>query len=85
MRRLSSRTRAVLSVIVKAPHDMPPWGLTICRITGLGTGTVYPLERLRRAGLIRAHVEDPPPIGQPPRKFYRATLRGQSAAEAQQA
>lgn len=54
------------------------WGFTICRETGLGPGTVYPvLERLREAGWIGTQVEEQPPAGRPPRTFYHLTLRGQ--------
>lgn len=76
--RLTGKTRRVLEAI----HALDqPWGLSICRETGLGSGTVYPtLERLRAAGWIGSRVEATPVAGRPPRTFYHLTLRGQIGA-----
>lgn len=76
--RLTGKTRRVLEAI----HTLDqPWGLSICRETGLGSGTVYPtLERLKKAGWIGSRVEASPVAGRPPRTFCHLTLRGQIGA-----
>jgi predicted transcriptional regulator len=76
--RVTRRTRRILTAI----HTLDqPWGLTICRATGLGPGTVYPiLDRLQTAGWISSRTETSPQPGRPPRTVYHLTLRGQTAA-----
>jgi predicted transcriptional regulator len=76
--RVTRRTRRILAAI----HTLDqPWGLTICRETGLGPGTVYPiLERLQAAGWIGSRTEASTHPGRPPRTVYHLTLRGQTAA-----
>ncbi|MFG2425408.1 helix-turn-helix transcriptional regulator [Streptomyces sp. NPDC048448] len=55
--------------------------MSICRESGLGSGTVYPiLERLREAGWIGYLVEANPAPGRLPRTFYHLTYRGQLGA-----
>jgi DNA-binding MarR family transcriptional regulator len=75
--RVTRRTRRILAAI----HTLDqPWGLTICRASGLGPGTVYPiLERLREAGWIGTRTETAAP-DRPPRTVYHLTLQGQTAA-----
>ncbi|MEU8642234.1 PadR family transcriptional regulator [Streptomyces sp. NPDC048674] len=58
-----------------------PSGLAICRETGLGSGTVYPiLDRLLAAGWVGATIEVVPRRGAPSRTVYHLTLRGQMGA-----
>jgi len=76
--RLTRKVRRVITAL----HTLDkPWGLIICRETGYGPGTVYPiLEHLVKAGWAGTRVEDNPAPGRPPRLFYHLTLRGQIAA-----
>lgn len=69
-------------LVIQAIHTLDqPWGLTICRETGLGTGTVYPiLDLLVRAEWAGSRIEENPPSGRPARTFYHLTLRGQMRA-----
>jgi PadR family transcriptional regulator len=53
----------------------------LSEVTGLGSGTVYPiLERLEKAGHVSAWKESPPPADRPPRRFYELTGAGRQLA-----
>ncbi|MGW4664070.1 PadR family transcriptional regulator [Streptosporangium sandarakinum] len=81
--RLTSTTRDVLSVLLAAAQqDVPTYGLEVCRMTGLGSGTVYPiLTRLERIGWVRAYwQEDDPPARGPRRRLYELTGEGRAEA-----
>lgn len=69
-------------LVIQAIHTLDqPRGLTICRETGLGTGTVYPiLDLLVRAEWAGTRTEETVPPGRPARTFYHLTLRGQMRA-----
>lgn len=79
---MSVRVTRKVRRVLEAVHTLDQaWGLAICRHTGLGSGTVYPiLERLVNAGWASKTVEARPVPGRPPRTFYHLTLRGQMAA-----
>lgn len=63
--------RTVLAAVVDADSAGPPWGLSLCEGTGLGTAAVYvALDRLMKAGLIRDEWETPLPADRPARRYY---------------
>lgn len=67
----------VLDVLTSAPPEDPPWGLRFCELTGLGSGTIYPvLDRLMKAAWISDWWEDPAPADRPRRRFYELTSTG---------
>lgn len=70
--------------MVDAPDAMVGlYGLELSRLTGLGSGTLYPeLSRLEAAGLIEGHWEDgdPAELGRPRRRYYRLTGLGETEA-----
>jgi len=71
-------TRLVLESLMRAP-DEPVWGYRICELTGLGSGTVYPiLDRLERAGWISGDWEVGQPEGRPRRRCYAVTGAGRA-------
>jgi len=82
--RLTKPTLAVLQVLAEASPDDPPWGLRICELADLGSGTVYPiLERLSDLGWVESWQEADQPPGRPRRRFYRFTELGtRSTAQA---
>jgi DNA-binding MarR family transcriptional regulator len=70
----------VLSLLAAATPDCPEWGLSVCKKTGYGTGTVYPaLERLLEAGLITSFWEEPQPADRPRRRYFEVTDAGLAA------
>jgi PadR family transcriptional regulator PadR len=70
----------VLSLLAAAAPDDPEWGLSLCKKTGYGTGTVYPvLERLLDAGLITSFWEEPQPADRPRRRYFELTRGGLAA------
>ena len=75
--RLTAVIMDVLDVLTNSPSDNPAWGLQLCKVTGYGTGTIYPaLDRLMKAGWITDHWEDPPPADRPPRRLNEITSTG---------
>ncbi|WP_424533599.1 PadR family transcriptional regulator [Sphaerisporangium viridialbum] len=81
--RLTSTTRDVLSVLqAAAREDAATYGLEICKATGLGSGTVYPiLTRLERIGWVRAYWQDDDADSRGPRRrLYELTGEGRSQA-----
>jgi PadR family transcriptional regulator PadR len=75
--RLTAAVMDVLDVLMNASQEDPPWGLRICELTEMGSGTVYPvLDRLMKAGWITDSWEDPPPPDRPRRRFYELTSTG---------
>jgi PadR family transcriptional regulator, regulatory protein PadR len=75
----------VLSALLAEP-DAERYGLDLMKLTGLPSGTLYPvLHRLQGAGWLNADWEaiDPTVEGRPARRYYRLTPQG--AAEARQA
>ena len=84
--RLTRTTRAVLEVLRDGFKD-DLWGLRICHLTELPSGTVYPLlTRLEDLGWVETRWED---VGEgaerstgPRRRFYRLTPDGLVQARA---
>ena len=78
--RLTRTTRAVLEVLRDGFED-DLWGLRVCRLAELPSGTVYPLlTRLEDLGWVETRWED---VGEgaerasgPRRRFYRLTPDG---------
>jgi PadR family transcriptional regulator PadR len=71
-----------MDALCAADPDEPPWGYRICEVTGLGSGTVYPiLERLEEAGWILGNWEPEQPEARPRRRFYSVTNTGRSEYE----
>jgi PadR family transcriptional regulator, regulatory protein PadR len=73
-------TLAVLDTITtRHNHGEQAWGLQICRTTGLGAGTVYPiLKRLKKAGWVNAEWEATHASGRPRRRLYKLTSTGRA-------
>ena len=77
------RTWAALQVakaLVSSAEVEGLWGYEVSRLTGLRSGTVYPiLGRFVRVGWVVSSVEDlaaQRQPGRPPRRFYRPTAHG---------
>jgi PadR family transcriptional regulator, regulatory protein PadR len=78
--RFSTQTFVVLDALVASPELS---GAQIARITGLASGTLYPLLlRLERAGCVesRWEADDPHALGRPRRRFYQVTPLGEKNA-----
>ena len=74
-------TRLVLDALAHAGADDPLWGYKLTELTGLGSGTIYPImERLESAGHVTARAEAPRPANRPPRRFYELTGTGRELA-----
>lgn len=73
--RLTSKVERVLLLLKNGPRH----GWEIQRITGLFTGTLYPLlMRLEDAGWLTSEWEvlDPSEAGRPRRRYYSMTAKG---------
>ena len=78
--RVTYRTRAVLEALLEA-GDHGTWGWVICQVTGLGTGTVYPiLDRLLQHGWTITEQETGPHPGRPARTYWHLTDHGRQWA-----
>lgn len=83
--RLTAQTIKVLGVLMSPAQDEVS-GAEIGRVTGLASGTLYPiLFRLEKAGWLESHWEDgdPSELERPRRRLYRITgvgLRRMKAA-----
>ncbi|MCI4061946.1 PadR family transcriptional regulator [Micromonospora sp. R77] len=83
--RITVPVAKVLSALLAEP-DSEQYGLDLMRLTGLPSGTLYPvLHRLREAGWLTADWEEvePSAAGRPARRYYRLTAEG--ARDARQA
>lgn len=72
----------VLRAFLDAPDD-PRYGYELMLLTGLKSGTLYPmLARLEAKGVVEAGWQSPEevPAGRPPRRFYRLTSGGVATA-----
>lgn len=79
--RMTTPVRMVLNALAHSDSDAPLWGYKLTELTGLGSGTIYPImERLERAGYVSATVETPRPADRPPRRFYELTGAGRQLA-----
>ena len=73
--RLSPQTLSVLEVFLEEPREWQ-YGYDISRITGLKSGSLYPiLMRLAERGLLETEWETNE-AGKPPRHLYRLTPNG---------
>ncbi|MET8310557.1 helix-turn-helix transcriptional regulator [Micromonospora sp. NPDC005173] len=83
--RITIPVAKVLAALLAEP-EAERYGLDLMRMTGLASGTLYPvLHRLRAAGWLAADWEaiDPVAAGRPARRYYRLTAEG--VAEARRA
>lgn len=73
--RLSPQTRTLLEALLDGPKDWH-YGYDLSRLTGLKSGTLYPiLMRLAERKWLETRWEAPEP-GKPPRHLYRLTPNG---------
>ncbi|MEU5533744.1 PadR family transcriptional regulator [Streptomyces sp. NPDC020362] len=83
MLRMTLQTQLVLRALLEDP-DQQRYGLELCELTGLPSGTIYPiLARLEQAGWVDSAWEDPAvheEAGRPRRRFYRITRDGAEQA-----
>ncbi|MGC5018280.1 PadR family transcriptional regulator [Micromonospora sp. DT47] len=80
--RMTIPVAKVLSALLVEP-DAERYGLDLMKLTGLPSGTLYPvLHRLQDAGWLAADWEavDPAAAGRPARRYYRLTADGMVAA-----
>lgn len=79
-RKPSAHTLLVLDALCKRPRDWQ-YGYELSRITGLKSGTLYPiLMRLSDRGLLASDWQPAAPAGRPPRHIYRLTTAGAAFA-----
>lgn len=84
-RKVSPQTQALLTVLVQDPTV---WrhGYEISKLTGLKSGTLYPLlMRLHDQGFLASGWAPPEPDNKPPRHLYRLTVSGLAFARSQSA
>ncbi|MEU1644436.1 helix-turn-helix transcriptional regulator [Micromonospora zamorensis] len=80
--RMTIPVAKVLAALLAEP-DEQRYGLDLMRLTGLPSGTLYPvLHRLSAAGWLDADWEaiDPVAAGRPARRYYRLTAVGVTQA-----
>ncbi|RAO62300.1 PadR family transcriptional regulator [Micromonospora saelicesensis] len=80
--RMTIPVAKVLAALLAEP-DEQRYGLDLMRMTGLPSGTLYPvLHRLQGAGWLAADWEaiDPVAAGRPARRYYRLTAEGVTQA-----
>jgi DNA-binding PadR family transcriptional regulator len=82
MRKQSIQTRQILQALLDAPDD-ETYGFKLVKVTGLPSGSVYPiLRRLEDEKIIAAREEAIDPTAKRPRYriYYRLTADGQRVA-----
>jgi DNA-binding PadR family transcriptional regulator len=82
-RALSGQARSLLSVLAGSARQ---WrhGYELAQLTGLRSGTLYPLLiRLEARGFLEAQWQPPANAGRPPRHAYRLTAGGLEFARSQ--
>ncbi|MFD4557998.1 PadR family transcriptional regulator [Streptomyces sp. NPDC058469] len=83
--RVTSQTQQVLRVLLEEPGRQR-YGLEVCELAGLPSGTVYPiLARLEQVGWVNSVWEDPVVHvrgGRPRRRLYSITVGGAKEARA---
>lgn len=71
------------ALVLQALRTGHRYGFDIMRVTGLASGSVYPLlRRLEESGLVDSEWEadvDPSEEGRPKRRYYRVTAEGRRA------
>src|SRR6185503_2933571 len=80
--RMTLQTQLVLRVFLSEPSQ-PRYGLELCDLVGLPSGTLYPiLARLEAVGWLESRWEDAAEItdGRARRRFYELTKDGAEAA-----
>jgi DNA-binding PadR family transcriptional regulator len=76
----SPQIRLVLETLSLSPGKWQH-GYELCKITGIRSGTLYPLLiRLHERGLVEAEWRPPENPGRPPRHAYRLTATGLALA-----
>ena len=84
-RALSRHARALLAALLAA-RDGWSHGYELASLTGIKSGTLYPLLiRLEGEGFLEAEWHQPAASGRPPRHAYRLTAAGQRLARAEAA
>jgi len=79
----STQTRRLLARFADQPQAWQ-YGYELSKLTGLGSGTLYPtLARLAEQGLLESDWRPSPQPGRPPRHAYRLTNAGIEFARAQ--
>jgi len=72
----SPSTRKTLNALM-AQTDIPHYGYSLMKETGLKSGTLYPiLMRLKTRGYLKAEWDLSSPTGRPPRQHYELTPLG---------
>jgi PadR family transcriptional regulator, regulatory protein PadR len=81
--RMTLQTQLVLRAMLEDPAAQR-YGLELCEVTGLPSGTIYPIvARLEQAGWLASSWEDPAEHveeGRPRRRYYRLTDDGAEQA-----
>jgi DNA-binding PadR family transcriptional regulator len=83
-RALSDQALSLLSALAAAGQE---WrhGYELAQLTGLRSGTLYPLLiRLEAQGYLEAEWQPPTIVGRPPRHAYRLTASGLALAHGRQ-
>ena len=84
-RALSKHARAVLAAL-SAAGERWSYGYSLASLTGVKSGTLYPLLiRLEAQGYLQAEWQAPAESGRPPRHAYRLTAAGRRLAQAEAA
>ncbi len=79
-RALSSHARALLAALLAA-RDRWSYGYELASLTGIKSGTLYPLLiRLEAQGFLEAEWQQSAAAGRPPRHAYRLTAAGRQLA-----
>jgi PadR family transcriptional regulator PadR len=81
---MTLQVQLVLAEMLSDPAESR-YGLDLCTVTGLPSGTIYPiLARLERMGWAESGWEDPDAHiaeGRPRRRYYRLTREGAECAD----
>lgn len=84
-RALSGHARSLLSALAGAGRQWS-YGYELSALTGVKSGTLYPLLiRLEAQGYLEAEWQPPAGPGRPPRHAYRLTAAGRLLASAEEA
>ena len=82
-RALSGHARALLGALAAAGGRWS-YGYELASLTGIRSGTLYPLLiRLEAQGCLEAEWQPPAAAGRPPRHAYRLTAAGLALARAE--
>lgn len=82
-RALSNSARSLLAALLEA-RGRWSYGYELASLTGIKSGTLYPLLiRLEAQGYLQAEWQPPVATGRPPRHAYRLTAAGQQIARAE--